>query len=50
LHPDSAVWESADQEEAAVAHTAKKKRSLASFFQHSTVTSTTFTQREAIEN
>ncbi|KAL7832464.1 hypothetical protein SRHO_G00294820 [Serrasalmus rhombeus] len=44
------VPESVDRREAAVAHTAKKKRSLASFFQQSTTTSTTFTQREAIEN
>ncbi|XP_076734617.1 E3 SUMO-protein ligase ZBED1-like [Maylandia zebra] len=47
---DPAVPESADQEEAAVGHTAKKKRSLASFFQHSTATNTGFTKREAIEN
>ncbi|KAL7824411.1 hypothetical protein SRHO_G00294770 [Serrasalmus rhombeus] len=48
--PGPAVPESVDRREAAVAHTAKKKRSLASFFQQSTTTSTTFTQREAIEN
>ncbi|CAI5682842.1 unnamed protein product [Oreochromis niloticus] len=48
--PDPAVPESADREAAAVGHTAKKKRSLASFFQHSTATNTGFTKREAIEN
>ncbi|XP_076836729.1 E3 SUMO-protein ligase ZBED1-like [Brachyhypopomus gauderio] len=48
--PALAAPESADREEAAIAPTAKKRRSLASFFQPSPATSTTFTHREAIES
>lgn len=50
--PDPAVPEPADQGEAAVAvpPTTKKKKSLASFFKHDTVTNTTHTKRERIEN
>lgn len=47
-----AVTEPADRGEAAVAvpPTAKKKKSLASFFEHSTpTTSTTRTQKDAVE-
>ena len=50
--PDPAVTEPADQSEAAVAvpPTAKRKISLASFFEHSTpTTSTTRTQKDAVE-
>ncbi len=47
--PDPAVPQPADQGEAAVAvpPTAKKKKSLASFFEHGTPTSTTHTHRRA---
>ena len=49
---DPAVPPPADQGEAAVAvpPTAKKKKSLASFFEHGTPTSTTQTQTGAVEN
>lgn len=50
--PDPPVTEPADRGEAAVAvpPTAKKKKSLASFFEHSTpTTSTTRTQKDAVE-
>lgn len=50
--PDPAVPEPAEQGEAAVAvpPATKKKKSLASFFKHDTVTSTTHIKRERIEN